>query len=136
MSLTPPRPEEVRAFRKTKGWTQAQMAEAFGVSTRAVETWESRKVDPADPLKGAPPLYLRHAIAAMLYGTSTPADLVAAVEAARPDEKPLNSGPVWDGLQEAAGVKPARTFHETREGLQIGPAPRAPGSLLKRGKGK
>lgn len=68
MSITPLSPDEVRAFREARGWTQKQAAEAVGVVKRSWETWETRKVDPADPEKGAPPLYLRYAFAAIEAG--------------------------------------------------------------------
>lgn len=71
MSITPLSPEEVRAFREARGWTsQDQAAKAFGVSRRTWVGWEIRKVDPAEPEKGAPPLYMRFAFAAVEAGLS------------------------------------------------------------------
>lgn len=41
MSLTPPMPEEIRAFRQATGLSQAEMAQLLGASKRAVEEWEA-----------------------------------------------------------------------------------------------
>ncbi len=60
MTMQPVGRDHIKAFRKRMGWTQAQLAEAVGVSRRAVEVWES-------PDGNAPPM-LRFAFTAIAAG--------------------------------------------------------------------
>ena len=38
--FTPPKPAEIRAFRDRLGLTQAEVADALGVTSRTVQKWE------------------------------------------------------------------------------------------------
>jgi transcriptional regulator with XRE-family HTH domain len=61
MSLSPPSPDDLRAFRKAMGgWSQAQLATALGASTRGVEEWEAGRREP--------PAFLGLALAALNAG--------------------------------------------------------------------
>ena len=58
MTLTPPTPEEIRAFRRETGHrTQSRLAETLGVSRRTVEEWEAGR--------NPPPAILRLTFAAL-----------------------------------------------------------------------
>lgn len=57
MSITPPSPAELKAFRKAVGLSQIKLAEALSVSRRNVEDWEAGV--------SSPPTYLRLALAAI-----------------------------------------------------------------------
>ncbi len=37
------KPEEIKKFRKSRGWTQKKLAEELGVIQQAVSKWESGK---------------------------------------------------------------------------------------------
>lgn len=39
-NFTPPTPEQIKAFRSRLGMTQAEVANALGVSSRTVQKWE------------------------------------------------------------------------------------------------
>jgi len=43
-------PQDIKSFRKDKGYTQGQMAQLLGVSLRTVQYWESGKVAPPSML--------------------------------------------------------------------------------------
>lgn len=44
--LTAPSAEEIRGFRAKMGWAKPALAEALGVSLRAVEEWEASRSKP------------------------------------------------------------------------------------------
>lgn len=60
MSPVSPAAEEIRAFRKARGWTQAEFANRLGVSKRSVEEWEGGRT--------AAPAMLQLALKALAEG--------------------------------------------------------------------
>jgi DNA-binding transcriptional regulator YiaG len=59
--MTPPSPDEIKAFRKAIGWSQPKLAEMLGAASgRTVEAWESG-------INTAPPM-LRLALSALNAG--------------------------------------------------------------------
>lgn len=63
MSLAPPTPEQVKAFRMALGGiSQVALAEQLGISRRVVEDWEAGK--------SKPPAYLRLALQAIDLGAA------------------------------------------------------------------
>ena len=62
MSLHPPSPEEIKAFRSKHGLSQADLGERLGGSRRTVQDWET--VRDGQPLR-TPPAMLRLALAAI-----------------------------------------------------------------------
>ena len=44
-------PAEIKSLRSDLGWTQKRLAEACGVSIRAVKQWEQGKYTPSGPAK-------------------------------------------------------------------------------------
>jgi len=42
---------EIKSLRKTLGWTQSRLAEACGVSVRAVKAWEGGEYAPSRPVE-------------------------------------------------------------------------------------
>ena len=92
MALTPPAPEEIRAFRLKHGLSQAELGEKLGGSVRAVQDWEA--VRGGAPVR-TPPAMLRLALAAIEAGlaplgaghvTMPPRTYFARVTAEGPDD--------------------------------------------------
>ena len=44
-------PAQIRALRKSNGWTQKDLAEACGVSKRTVENWEQGRTGISGPAR-------------------------------------------------------------------------------------
>ena len=58
--MEPLSPDDIRTFRKTAGYSQASLAEAMGISKRAIESWEGGAREP--------PAYLALLFAALNHG--------------------------------------------------------------------
>jgi DNA-binding XRE family transcriptional regulator len=111
MSITPPTPDEIRAFRKEVMTSQAGLGEHLGASKRTVEDWEAGRREP--------PAMLRLALAALKAGLA-PWGVVEHRSVQDRDWRPIATAPIdaeivigqhrygpmiWlsDGHQEARG---------------------------------